>query len=216
MLEEAEPVLYAGAMFDFGVYVDAVVPFLKDRSAVARNAVRSLKMAREIPAAVSVSDMEEVEGGRQAVKGNRDVETDPLWARTCDYLKEGCGGLKTVDLTVWAESGDMVELPVEPPELVVDNDATTQRESVLVDDGHLWREWEWTRKLLLVPGLRHVKVTWWGFAMDKVGQGRFDSWLGRRMVADKLVRDRMVWEGCVVEGVCVVPGGWQASEMSVW
>lgn len=215
ILAEAEPILYAGGMFDFGVYVDAVIPFLKDRSAVARQTVKTLKMAREIPQAANASGMEELGEERQAVKTEKavDEDLDPLWSRTCEFLRKEGAGLKTIDLTVWAENGDMVDLPVDQSVPDDDESATEEKpKPVLMDDGHLWREWEWTRKLLMVPGLRHVKVTWWGFAMDKVGQGRFDSWLGRRMVADKLVRDRMVWEGCVVEGVCVVPGGWQALE----
>jgi hypothetical protein len=214
ILYEAEPMLYAGAMFDFGVYIDAVVPFLKDRSAAARRAIRSMKLAREIPQ--FVSEIEDTGDGRQTL---RTGAADPLWSLTCEYMAKECKDLRVVDLTVWAESGSMVELPIESAEMQESESehdhavSASEKDDISQVDNHMWREWEWTRALLMTPSLRHVKVTWWGFAMDKVGQGRFDSWLGRRMVADKLVRDRMVWEGCVIEGVCVLPGDWQASNM---
>ena len=46
----------AETIFDFGVYVDAIVPFLKDRSALARRAIRHISIAREIPVISSVAD----------------------------------------------------------------------------------------------------------------------------------------------------------------
>jgi hypothetical protein len=131
-------------------------------------------------------------------------------------LKDQCVGLRTVDLTVWAEDGGLVPNPlpttqdmgVNSADEVVEEENANSKAVNTVNDGKLWREWEWTRALLKVEPLRHVKVTWWGFATTKEREARFDSWLGRRMAADKQVRDRMVLEGRIVEGVVIVPGNY--------
>jgi hypothetical protein len=88
----------------------------------------------------------------------------------------------------------------------VDGESGNKKAQHAEEDGKLWRQWEWTRALLKVEALRHVKVTWWGFAVSKTRAVKFDGWLGRRMVADKLVRDRMVYEGRIIEAVTLVPG----------
>ncbi|KAI9738079.1 MAG: hypothetical protein M1818_005507 [Claussenomyces sp. TS43310] len=47
--DEAEGVLYGiGTVFDFGMYIDAVVPFFSDRSAAARHRIHKICLAREI------------------------------------------------------------------------------------------------------------------------------------------------------------------------
>jgi hypothetical protein len=214
IMNEAEPVMYgAEAVFDFGVYVDAIVPFLKDRSALARKAIRHISIAKEIPVMSSVADSgdERLQDSKQA--GGEVV--DVLWSSTTAFLRDQCVGLRIVDLTLWAENGGLVEetLPtaIGSTPGVRDMEDESDNEKVLhaAEDGKVWRQWEWTRALLKVEALRHVKVTWWGFASN-AGEAKFDSWLGRRMVADKLVRDRMVYEGRIVEGVTVVPGDWYA------
>jgi hypothetical protein len=82
--------------------------------------------------------------------------------------------------------------------------------------GRKWKEWEFTKKLLEKEGLRNAKVTWWDFQGSKWegdlegvrerGQG-FDSWLARRMVQDKVVRERIIGEGAVREESIVLADG---------
>lgn len=218
--EEAEPVLYgAKTVFDFGVYIDAVVPFLKDRSELARRTIRHVRLAREIPVMLSAVVRD---GGMPLDSDPAPLEAvDPLWGRTCSFLRDQCVCLRTFDLTVWAEDGGLVE--GTPPTVVSTPDAQDmeltsadgglEEESKIlkpiqtVDDRKQRRNWDWTRALLKVEALRHVKVTWWGFTTSKAREAKFDSWL-RRMVADKLVKDRMVCDGRIVEGVFLVPGDW--------
>jgi len=219
--DEAEPIMYgAEAVFDFGVYVDAIVPFLKDRSALARKAIRRIKIAREIPVMPSV-----VESGERILQDFHLAGeiVDVLWSATNAFLKDQCLGLRTVDLTIWAENGGLAEeiLPItagsmpdaqdmedDSDDRVEEDESGYENAMHAVEDGKLWRQWEWTRALLKVEALRHVRVTWWGFAASKMRNAKFDGWLGRRMAADKLVRDRMVYEGRIIEGVIVVPGNW--------
>ena len=210
----------AEAVFDFGVYVDAIVPFLKDRSALARKAIRRIKIAREIPVMPSV-----VESGERILQDFHLAGeiVDVLWSATNAFLKDQCLGLRTVDLTIWAENGGLAEeiLPItagsmpdaqdmedDSDDRVEEDESGYENAMHAVEDGKLWRQWEWTRALLKVEALRHVRVTWWGFAASKMRNAKFDGWLGRRMAADKLVRDRMVYEGRIIEGVIVVPGNW--------
>jgi hypothetical protein len=60
-----------------------------------------------------------------------------------------------------------------------------------------------------IESLRKAKVTWWGFQGAEGQEGRgsgFDSWLARRMVGDRDVRDKMVREGVVIKGSVVLTG----------
>ncbi len=219
---EAEPVMYgAETAFDFGVYVDAVVPFLKDRSALARRAIRHISIAREVPVMSRLADS----GDGRPWDSNQAGEevVDVLWSTTSVFLRDQCVGLRTMNLTVWAENGGLIEetLPTAkgstPSEQDVEESLTYRAVEIGNDnkkglhaeeEGKFWRQWEWTRALLKVEALKHVKVTWWRFAASKTREAKFDGWLGRRMVADNLVRDRMVHEGHIVEGITLVPGGW--------
>jgi hypothetical protein len=211
----------AETMFDFGVYVDAIVPFLKDRSATARRAIRHIRIAKEIPVSLSVASS--ADGELRDPNQDGEEAVDVLWSTTSAFLKDQCVDLRTVDLTFWAENGGLVEEtllavtgPTPDAQNTEDNSANgtvedennNEKALHVVEDTKLWHQWEWTRALLRVEALRHVKVTWWGFAAGKERETKFDGWLGRRMVADKLVRDRMVYEGRIIEGVTVVPGNW--------
>lgn len=74
-----------------------------------------------------------------------------------------------------------------------------------------WKEWEFIRELMGIEGLRRAEVTWWGCQGEEKERGQgFDSSLARRMVGDKVVRERMVMEGVVKEGRVVLAGGTDA------
>lgn len=205
---EAEPVLYGSpqTIFDFGSSIDAIIPFLSDRSAIARQSIANLKLAREIPH--SLSEMIENEDGQMSRgRGRRDrVVVEALWQRVCMFLRDECVGLRVVDLTVWTETSNVKALTdlisnsiptgtslALASELTTEDDAgdPLPREED-ENDSMEWHEWEWTRGLLMVGGLRNVKVTWWGFETGKVGFGRFNGWLGRKMMQDELVQDQAI------------------------
>jgi hypothetical protein len=213
--EETEPILYGcETVFDFGVYADAIVPFLQDRSAAARKAVRYIMLAREIPDISSVR-IDGWNGASMFFDTFSGFVVDHLWSKTCTYLKDECLGLRTVDLIVWSERGNLQDLllPDELPDMQqsevdpMTGDMLMQEEPVkFVDGTRLWREWEWTAGLLEVEALNNIKVTWWDFGVDEPFEGKFDRWLVLRMLADEVTRCRMVRDGRVVEGVTVVPG----------
>lgn len=189
--DEAVEVLYGteGTTFDFGVHVDAVVPFWSDRCASARRSARSVRMAKEIPGAT--------ENGRRPAATKLQAAETEVWDKTCSYLRSELRGLRNIDLTVWSAPGSNATLPsanVGEP----DESPATQA---------AWKEWEWTRKLLEVEALQKLRVTWWGFHVTESIDGSFSSWLGKRMVSDKVVKDRMVKSGNVIEGFVVLPGG---------
>lgn len=191
--DEAEPVLY-GALdteWDFGTSIEAVAPFFGDRSQEARNCVGRVKVAREI-------------------RDNAASEyVDSAWERVCKYITTELLGLRTVDLTIWSSSGSTASFPAS-----ILPEGTEEKESE-VETGRKWKEWEFTKRLLEKEGLRNAKVTWWGFqgsewegdveGVQEWGQS-FDSWLARRMVQDKAVRERMVGEGVVREESIVLAG----------
>ncbi|TVY18121.1 hypothetical protein LARI1_G004068 [Lachnellula arida] len=183
---EAEPVLYAanGALWDFGVHLDALLAFWGDRSQAARACVRNIRIAREIPTL-------------GASNSNSNVSVDAHWLKLCTFIKNELVGLKELDLTVWSGSGSVASFPAF--DVSGGNGGEEER----------LREWEWTKELLDMDALRCARVTWWGFKSVE-GEGTaaagFDSWMAGRMVADKLARDRMVKQGLVVEGSLVVSG----------
>jgi hypothetical protein len=190
---EAEPVLY-GALdteWDFGTSIEAVAPFFGDRSQEARNCVGRVKVAREI----------RDDAASEYV--------DYAWERVCKYITTELLGLRTMDLTIWSSSGSTASFPAS-----ILPEGTEEKESE-VETGRKWKEWEFTKRLLEKEGLRSAKVTWWGFqgskwegdveGVQERGQG-FDSWLARRMVQDKVVRERMVGEGVVREESIVLAG----------
>lgn len=163
--------------------------FWRDRSPVARSCVKNLRIAREIPA-------------------SHQSGVDERWTKLCTFLREEMTGLRELDLTVWSGTGSAASFPSALPTTPVDSDDFG--EAVLrADEVKRWREWEWTKELLGMEGLKNARVTWWGFKSME-GEGRpaagFDSWLAGRMVADKLARDRMVAQGVVVEGSLVLSG----------
>jgi hypothetical protein len=191
---EAEPVLYGASdtEWDFGTSIEAMAPFFGDRSQEARNCVGRVKVAREI----------------------RDDATsehvDCAWERFCKYITTELLGLRTVNLTIWSSSGSTASFPSS-----ILPEGTEEKESE-VEMRRKWKEWEFTKRLLEKEGLRNAKITWWGFQGSKRegdpegvrerGQG-FDSWLARRMVQDKVVRERMIGEGAVREESIVLAGG---------
>ncbi|PMD48831.1 hypothetical protein L207DRAFT_17923 [Hyaloscypha variabilis F] len=186
--EEAEPVLYGGlnVEWDFGTSIEAVAPFFGDRSEVARQCVRYVKVAREIRDA----------GGMEGV--------DYSWEKFCTYINTELLSLRSVDLTIWSSSGSATGFPPSFPSS--ENDGGLGKG----EEERKWREWVFIKKLVEVEGLRKARVTWWGFqggekGTQERGQG-FDSWLARRMVGDQVVRERMVGEGVVREGVVVLSG----------
>jgi len=97
----------AETFFDFGVYVDAIVPFLKDRSATVRRATRHIRIARGIPVSLSVASS--ADGELRDPNQDGEEAVDVLWSTTSAFLKDQCVGLRTVDLTFWAENGGLVE-----------------------------------------------------------------------------------------------------------
>jgi hypothetical protein len=186
---EAEPVLYGanGVLFDFGIYLEALSPFFRDRSERARNSVRSVRIAREIP------EVDNREGDDAVSKG-----VDPRWESLCAFLKQELVGLRSLDLTMWSSSGSVASFPSSTGSSV---QMVEDEEMVKMLAVERWREWEWTRDLLQLEALRKAKITWWGYQSigGSEGEHSFDSWLARRMVGDRLVTDRMIREGVVVE-----------------
>lgn len=208
---EAEPVLYGSreAAWDFGVHIDALSAFWGDRSEVARRCAKNVRIAREVPAAVSSWGVERDEGRERVV-------WDPVWENACEFIATELTGLRSLDLTVWSSSGSATTFPAAnlnaPPSSTHSGE---EDNGILIaiqrEQEQKWREWDYTAALLSMSSLKTAKVTWWGFQSAKPGEtgaggGGFDSWIAGRMVGDRLVRDRMVRDGVVVEGVCVVKG----------
>jgi 2EXR family len=188
--EEAEPVLYGskGVGWEFGISLEAVSAFWGDRSAVARQCVRNIGVAREVP---------DVEGGK-------DGGVDYAWEKFCRFVGEELTDLRCLNLMVWASSGSTVSF--SSGNEGQEGEGEEERKEV----ERKWKEWEWISGLLGMESLRKARVTWWGFQGGEGQEGRgngFDSWLARRMVGDKVVRDKMVREGVVIEGSVVLTGG---------
>lgn len=122
---------------------------------------------------------------------------------------DGLGGLAedTLPIEIGSTPGAQ-DMEDDSTDRAVEDESDNKKALNAAKDGKLWRQWEWTRALLKIEALRHVKVTCWGFVASKTRETKFDGWLGQRMVADKLVRDRMVYEGHFIEGIAVVPGDW--------
>jgi hypothetical protein len=176
---EAEPVLYASpnVEWDFGICLEAVSPFFSDRSTIARQCVRYIKVAREI----------RDDAGSQSV--------DYGWEKFCTYISSSLLNLRTVDLTIWSSTRSTAGFPSSGAE----GEKEVERK---------WKEWEFIRELMGIEGLRRAEVTWWGCQGEEKERGQgFDSSLARRMVGDKVVRERMVMEGVVKEGRVVLAGG---------
>ena len=180
-----------GVKWDFGVHLEALTSFWKDRSQLARASVKHIRIAKEIPC----EDRRDGKLSRAA---------DAKWDIFCAFLRDELLGLKTLDLTIWTSSGLISVLPSAVSELSPSGtmeDEDTRRDLQL----QRWKEWYWTRDLLQSRGLRKARITWWGFQNLK-DESNFDSWLAGRMVSDKIVKERMIKEGLVIEGVTVLPG----------
>ena len=180
-----------GVEWDFGVHLEALMSFWKDRSQLARASVKHIRIAKQIP-------REEKRDG----KLSRIV--DAKWDLFCAFLRDELLGLKTLDLTIWTSSGLIWDLPsavleLSPTGTMEDED--TRRDLQLQQ----WKEWYWTRDLLQSISLGKARITWWGFQNVR-DESNFDSWLAGRMVSDKIVKERMIREGLVIEGVTVLPG----------
>lgn len=204
ILAEAEPVLYGSneAVWDFGIHQDALVAFWGDRSKVARECVRNIKMAREIP------------GTSQFVNGGA-VAITPAWEKACNFITTQLPNIRTLDLTMWSSSGSTASFPSlanTTPIAPDTDDVHTLSLASQADLERQWREWDWTASLLKMESLKQARVTWWGFQSTKSEGGSvhmhsgFDSWIAGRMVGDRVVRERMVRDGIVVEGVVVLSG----------
>lgn len=210
---EAEPLLYGekDTLFDFGTHLDACHAFWGDRSQVARESVRSLRIAREVPTWL----------GRD-VYGNYQV--DNPWVKFCNFIQTELTGLRNLDLTLWTTTGSVAIFPSgtnnEDESENLDERENTAREQ---EQNKQWREWDYTASLLQAEGLKEARVTWWGFnnenenAVERLSTDdgfqtsnysgkEFDSWVAGRMVGDVLVRDRMIKDGIVLEGVVVLRG----------
>ncbi|KAE9376642.1 hypothetical protein N431DRAFT_332204 [Stipitochalara longipes BDJ] len=187
--EEAEPLLYGSPKveWDFGTNIEAVAPFFGDRSLVARQYIRHIKVAREIRDG----------SGKEGV--------DYGWERFCTYISAELSNLGSVDLTIWSSSGSAAGFPSSLLTSLIPEEKESKEE-----EERKWREWEFIKKLVEVEGLRKAKVTWWSFqgggkGGEERGQG-FDSWLARRMVGDQVVRERMLGDGVVREGAVMLSG----------
>lgn len=181
--EEAEPVLYGGleTEWDFGTNLEAVPAFFGDRSEVARQCVRHIKVAREIRDAV----------GQEGLK-------DLGWEKFCTYISSSLPNLKIVDLTIWSSSGSILLFPSEK-----EGDKEVEKKWREWEFTHGLLNMEGLRRAKVTWwGFQGEKVD----GQEQSGQG-FDSWLARRMVQDEVVRERMVTEGVVREGSVILASG---------
>jgi hypothetical protein len=92
---EAEGVLYGSATtFDFGTSVDAIIPFLSDRSMYARRCIKRIKVAKEMPAGLAMD---------QGIFIKSLVERDSAWDEAMRVLATECAALRCLEIAVWCE-----------------------------------------------------------------------------------------------------------------
>jgi hypothetical protein len=125
---------------------------------MARKAIRHIRIVREIPVMSRVAGSED----RMLQDPNHlDGEViDVFWSTTSAFLKDQCLGMRTVDLTLWAEDGGLVEdiLPIaagltpdaqdtedDSADRAVEDESGNENALHAREDGKLWRQWEWTR-----------------------------------------------------------------------
>ncbi|KAJ8061226.1 hypothetical protein OCU04_010298 [Sclerotinia nivalis] len=186
--EEAEEVLYGNenSIWDFGMNIEAVNPFWRDRSQSARAWVRNLKVAREIPELKICAGI------------------DVVWENLCEIITHKLSGLKCLDLTVWGGTGNKSFLEN------FDSSETTQSSSLDDDEAQEsmenlrnrrnLHEWDYTRKLLAHDGLRSAKVTWWEFRAGA------KTLMAKWMLENRLWTEDMIREGAVVQDVVIWNG----------
>ncbi|KAK0114936.1 hypothetical protein ONS96_013410 [Cadophora gregata f. sp. sojae] len=222
---EAEPVLYGSseAVWDFGVHLDAVRGFWAERSQLARECVRSLRVAWECPAGEGI--FESGSGGE--ILGRKVV----VWMRFVEYLRNELKGLRELDLMLWCADGGVSGFPKADEEIdwdvnedlrmpVREYGLSERDEMALIERKERfetekkWREWRWTEDLLSMPSLRQTKITCWAAVPPKMEETvdfsvtvpKFDSWVAGRMVADSILRAKMVQDGIVVSEEVAVLG----------
>ena len=144
--DEAEPVLYAGkhVEWDFGIHLAAATTFWKERSQFARDSVRTLRIAKEVPCI------------RDGERGLGVVDT--RWKDFCSFVSKSLPNIQVLDLTIWSSSGSIAGFPA----FLISTGETGEKQpnESLVNGLSCWL---WTHKLLLLENLRELKVTTWDF-----------------------------------------------------
>lgn len=117
-------------------------------------------------------------------------------------------GLRELDLTIWTGSGSVAAFPAMQEKEVEEEMGWEVEREVEAMQLKRWRDWEWTCDLLKLESLKKAKITWWRFQglEAEAGEVHFDAWLAGRMVADGIVKERLIKEGIVVEESVVLPG----------
>lgn len=181
--------LYAPpVVWDFGVDVGVVGGFFAERGE-GKKRVGRVRVGREVA------------GGM-----------DAAWESVVGELSM-LGGVREVDLTVWCVGGGEDYFPAYAKEGGNSDCGSWSRDGLRGEEerdreleNKQWSEWDWIQSLMRLPTLKKVTLTWWIFR-EVVEEGAwFDSWRAGRMVGDKVLRERMVREGTVIQGVVVLPG----------
>ncbi|PVH78770.1 hypothetical protein DL98DRAFT_238649 [Cadophora sp. DSE1049] len=171
---EAEPVLYGckETVWDFGVHLEAVRGFWGERSRVARECVRGVRVAWEVPAWSAFEN-----GGGGEMLGRKAV----VWMRSVDYLRNELTGLRGLDLMLWCVDGSASgfprgeEMSKEDVNQPVHACGLDQREQLQLSERRAnfemekkWRQWKWTEDLLSMPSLGQTKITCWSAVTPKM------------------------------------------------
>ncbi|KAH8591603.1 hypothetical protein B0O99DRAFT_631846 [Bisporella sp. PMI_857] len=189
--EEAEPVLYGGkgVKWDFGLHLEAMKSFWKERSVIARNSTKYVSFAKEIPCLANR-------------EGDIARKVDIRWEEFCRFISEFLPNVKDLDVRMWSSNGAAELFPTS--KLPFDSEHVEESRALQLK---AWQNWEWTKEILAIEQLRRINITLWSFkAVWDGGGSRFDSWLAGRMVSDGVVRGRMIREGNVIESSIILPG----------
>ncbi|CZS91010.1 uncharacterized protein RCO7_01392 [Rhynchosporium graminicola] len=204
---EAEPVLYSSnaSIWEFSVHLDALIGFWDERSRVARQCVRNLRLGFEVPVFEN--------GGLESAIGDMIGRKAAAWERMVQFVGKGMTGLKEIDLCVWCADGTGSGFPGKTERPLLDEEFIPSVDFRCLGDRETreemerrWRQWKWTADLLSMPSLRQMKITCWAalpLRMDHevelgVTVPKFDSWVAGRMVADPVLREKMVKDRVVV------------------
>jgi len=205
-------------VWDFGAHLEAVRGFWGERSRVARECVRVIRCAWEVPAWGGVFEG----GGGGEMLGRKAV----VWMRFVEYLRSELVGLRGLDLMLWCADGSgsgfpRIEEGLREGMRPVESCGFGEREErermdrgKRVEREKRWREWKWTDDLLSMPTLRQARIACWTAVPPKMEEfvdfgvtvPKFDSWVAGRMVADSALREKMVQDGVVVSEEKVVLG----------